>query len=115
MKRFDVEPFETTLGKQTKPKNSEPLHEMEGSMKLAPFRNIVERVKDLLHDFPRAKAPLQQEHSSLEEDMSVNFTKRDQEKGSPIDEACSIDEEEKEDELKGSSSVVTEGVNIFLL
>lgn len=70
-------PSEIYLGKQTKPKKSEPLHEMERSMKINPFQNIVEGVKDLLHDFPRAKAPLQQEPSSREEDMSVHFSRRD--------------------------------------
>ena len=61
----------------------------------APFMNIVERVKDLQHDFPRAKALLQQEHSSQEEDMSVISSRRDQETRSLIDEAYSIDEEKK--------------------
>ena len=84
-------------------------------MRINPFQNIVEGVKDLLYDFRRAKAPLQQEHSSQEEDMSVPFSRRDQEKGSPIDEACPIDEEEKEEELKGSSNVVTVGGDLFLL
>ena len=57
---------ETSLGEQTKPKKSEPLYELEVSMKPTPFQNIVERVKDLQHDFPREKAPLQQEISSQE-------------------------------------------------
>ena len=60
MKRFDVKPSETYLGEQTKPKKSEPLHEMEGSMKITPFQNIVEGVKYLLNYLPREKAPLQQ-------------------------------------------------------
>ena len=97
VKRFDFKPSEISLGGKTKPKNSKPLQEMEGSMKITPFHNIVEGVKDLLHDFPRAKAPLQQEHSSQEEDMRVPFSKKEHEKGSLKDEACSIDEEKEEE------------------
>ena len=87
VKIFDFKPSKISLGEQTEPKNSKPLHEMGGSMKITPFQDIVEGVKYLLHDFPRAKAPLQQEHSSQEEDMCVPFSRRDQEKGSIIDEA----------------------------
>ena len=47
--------------------------------------------------------------------MGVSFSRRDQEKGSLIDEAYSIDEEKKEEELKGSSSVVTAGGDLLLL
>ena len=61
VKRFDFKPYETSLGEKTKPKNSEPFHELEGSMKPTPFQNIVEGVKYLLHALPREKAPLQQE------------------------------------------------------
>ena len=68
---------------------------MQGSMKITPFQNIFEGVKDLLDDFPRAKAPLQQEHSSQEEDMRVPFSRGDQEKGSLNDEALPMDEEKE--------------------
>ena len=88
-------PSEISLGKQTKPKKSGPFHEMERSMKITPCQNIVEGVKDLLHEFPIAKAPLQEEPSSQEEDMSVPFLRIDQENGSLIDEAYSIDGEKK--------------------
>ena len=37
VKRFDLKQSETSLGEQTKPKKSEPLHELEGSMKPNPF------------------------------------------------------------------------------
>jgi len=77
VKRFDSMPSRIYMAEKTKPKRLEPLHEMEISMKITPFQNIVEGVKDLLHDLPRAKAPLQQEHSSQEEDMSVPFSRRD--------------------------------------
>ena len=87
VKRFDLKQSGTFLGEKTKPKKSDPLHELERSMKPTPFHNIVEGVKDLLHHFPKEKAPLQQENSSQEEDMSVPFSRRDKEKGSLIDEA----------------------------
>ena len=82
---------------------------MERSMKITPFQNIFEGVKDVLHDFPRAKDLLQQEPSSQEEDMNVYFSRGDQVKGSIIDEAYSNYEEKKEEELKGSSNAVTTG------
>ena len=80
MKIFDFKPSEISLGEKNKPKNSKPFHDMEGSITITPFLNIVEGVKYLLHDFPRAKAPLQQEHYYQEEEMSVPFSRRDQEK-----------------------------------
>ena len=113
MKRLHFKPSKISLGEKTKPKNSKPLHEMGISIKVTPFQNIVEGVKYLLHDFPRVKTPLQQEHYSQEEDMSVPFSRRDQEKRSLIHEAYSIDEEKKEEELQGSSIVVTAGRDIF--
>ena len=58
MKIFDSVPSEISMGEKTKPKESEPLHEMERSMKITSSQNIVEGVKDLLHDLPREKAPL---------------------------------------------------------
>ena len=61
VKRFDSVPSGIYVGEQTKPKKSEPLHDLEGSMKPTPFQNIIEGVKDLLHDFRRSKAPVQQE------------------------------------------------------
>ena len=82
MKRFDLKQYETSLGEQTKPKNLESLHELEGSMKPTPFHNIVEGVKDLQHAFPREKPPLQQELSSQEEDMRIPSSRGDQDKGS---------------------------------
>ena len=57
VKIFDSMPYEIYLGKQTKPKKSEPLHKVEISMKIIPFQNIVEGVKDLRHDFPKGKGP----------------------------------------------------------
>ena len=60
VKRFDLKQSKASLGKQTKPKKSEPLHELEGSMKPTSFPNIFEGVKDLQHTFPREKFPLQQ-------------------------------------------------------
>ena len=47
--------------------------------------------------------------------MSVPFLRIDQENGSLIDEAYSIDGEKKEEDLKGSSSTVTTGGDLFLL
>ena len=66
VKIFDVH-SETSLKKQIKPKKSESLHELEKSMKPTPFLNIVEGVKYLQYDLPRAKASLQLEHSPQEE------------------------------------------------
>ena len=60
VRRFDFKLSKISLGGKTKPKNSKPLQDMEGSMKITPFQNIVEGVKDLQDALPRAKAPLQQ-------------------------------------------------------
>lgn len=49
-------------------------------MKITSFQNIAGRGKDLLHDLPREKALLQQDHSSQEEEMNVLSSMRDQEK-----------------------------------
>ena len=100
--------------RQTKPNKSKPLHQLEGSMKPTPFRNIVEGVKDQQHALPRAKAPLQQELFSQKEDMRIPFSRRDQEKGSLNDEVFSIDEEKEEEELEISSSVVRAGGELIL-
>ena len=69
----------------------------------------------MLHDFPRVKGPLQQEHSSQEEDMMVPFSIGDQEKGSLNDEVFSIYEEKEEKELERSSSAVTTRGDLLLL
>ena len=84
-------------------------------MKKTPFYNIVEGVQDLQHDFPRAKAPLQQEISSQEEDMRIPFSRGDQENGCLNDEVFSIDEEKEEEELERSSSVVRVARDLVLL
>ena len=55
MKIFDQGHSETSLGKLAKPKKSEPLHGLEGSMKPTPFQNIVEEVKDLQHALTRQR------------------------------------------------------------
>ena len=47
--------------------------------------------------------------------MGAPLSRRDQERGSLIDEAYSIDEEKKEEELEGSSSTVTVGEDLFSL
>ena len=47
--------------------------------------------------------------------MSVPLSRKDQVKGSLINEACSIDKGEKEEELKCSSSAVTTRGNIISL
>ena len=76
-------------------------------MKPTPFQNIVEGVKDLQHALPRAKAPIQQELSSQEEDMRIPPSRGDQDKGSLNDEVFSHDEEEEKEELERASNVVT--------
>ena len=47
--------------------------------------------------------------------MGAPLSRRDQERGSPIDEAYSIDEEKKEEELEGSSNNVIAGEDLFSL
>ena len=74
MERFDEIHFETSWGEQIKPKKSESLHELEESIKPIPFMNIVEGVEDLLHDWPKSKAPLQQGLFSQGEDMRVPYS-----------------------------------------
>ena len=86
------------MGELAKPKKSEPLHELEGSMKPNPFQNIVEGVKDLKHALPRENAPLQKELYSQEEDMRIPPSRGDQAKGSLNDEVFSNDEEKGERE-----------------
>ena len=115
MKIFDVRHSETSSGKQIKPKKSKTLYVLEGSIKPTPVLNIFEGVEDLLHDFPKEKAPLQQELSSQGEDMRVSSSEIDQGKGSLNDEAFSIDEEKGEREKIRSSSVVRAGGYLFLL
>ena len=74
VKRFDVRHAETSWGEPIKPKKSESLHELEESINPPPFLNIVEGVEDMFHDFPKAKAPLQQGLSSQGEDMRVPYS-----------------------------------------
>ena len=106
MKIFDQRHSEIFLGELAKPKKSEPLHELEGSMKPTPFQNIIEGVEYLQNALPREKAPLQQELSSQEEGMRIPPSRRDQAKGSLNDEVFSNDEEKEVKELERASNVV---------
>ena len=101
MKRFDQRHSETSLGELAKRKKSEPLHEMEGSMKPNIFQNIIEGVKYLQHALPMAKAPLQQELSSQEEDMEISPSRGDQDKGSLNDEVFPMMRRKKRKRWKG--------------
>ena len=66
------------------------------------------------HYFPKAKAPLQQELSSQEEEMRTPLSKGDQYKRSLNNEVFSIDEEKEEEELEKSSSIVIVGGDLLL-
>ena len=58
VKIFDVRHSETSCENQIKPKKFESLHKLEYSMEPTPVLNIFEGVEDLLHNFPKEKAPL---------------------------------------------------------
>ena len=96
--RFDERHYETYLGEKIKPKKYESLHKLEHSMEPTLVLNIVEGVEDLRHNFPEAKASLQQDLFSQREDMRDSSSLRDQEKGSLNDEAFFNHNEEGEKE-----------------
>ena len=47
VRRFDQKHSETSLVELAKPKQSKPLHELEGSIKPTPFQNYIEGVRKL--------------------------------------------------------------------
>ena len=67
---------------------------MEPTLVLKFFEGVV----DLLHNFPKEKASLQQGLFSQREDMRVPSSVRDQGKGYLNDDAFSIDEDKGEKE-----------------
>ena len=113
MIRFDVRHSETSWEEKIKPKKYASLHKLEDSMEPTPILNIVEGVEYLLHNFPEAKAPLQQGLFSQREDMRIPSSLRDQEKRSLDGEAFSNHDEEGEGEQRRFSSTVTSGGDIF--
>ena len=78
MTRFDERHSETSWGEKIKPKKYESLHKLEDSMEPTAVLKIVEGVEDLLHNLPKAKAPLQQDLFSQREDIRIPSSLRDQ-------------------------------------
>ena len=113
MTRFYERHSETSWEEPIKPKKYASLHKLEDSMEPTPILNIVEGVEDLLHFVSEAKTPIQQYLFSQREDMRVNSSLRDQEKGSLDDEAFSNTKEKGEEEQTISSSTVTTGGDLF--
>ena len=66
----------------------EPFHGLVKSTRTTTLQEAIERARDLQHDFPRVKAPLQQNFSSQskEKDMKVPPSKDNQDKGSLSDD-----------------------------
>ena len=108
MKRFDAKHSEMSLVELAKPKQTQPLHELEGSIKPTPLQNDIEVVRNFQNTFLEARSPLQEELSSQKEYMEISFSKEDQDKESlNDDEVTSINDEGEEQ--AGVNNIVTQG------
>ena len=80
---FDVKHFKTSF---VEPKNSKPLHDLERSIFPTPRHIFVKGDKNMHDALPRARYPLLEESSSIDEDIEFPPSRENQDQGSLIDD-----------------------------